>query len=79
MDDKTAEKTADELSSHLQQFKIESKVEIITTDNASALKRAFKDTIWIPYSAHNLSLAHEQGNPNTKNQLACLIQVNDQA
>ena len=59
VDDKTAMTTNDEFIDHLKQFNIEEKMKIVTTDNASALKKAFRNATWMSCAAHNLSLAHE--------------------
>ena len=63
VDDKTSASIASGFKEKLDEFKIESKVKIVVTDNASAMKSTFKndfrDVDWIGCSAHNISLVHQ--------------------
>ena len=59
VDDKTASVAKGKLENRLETFELKSKLKIMVTDNASAMKSAFKDVICIGCSAHNLNLVHK--------------------
>lgn len=58
VDDKTALTTRNHFDEMMSTFKINAKLKIVVTDNGSSMVAAFKDLLWIPCAAHNLSLVH---------------------
>ena len=59
VEDKTAVITGVVFFDTLKKFHIEGKLRLIVSDNASALKLAFKNYDWIACASHNLALVHK--------------------
>jgi len=57
--DKKAETTKRELNNILTEFQLNQKFKYIVSDNASAMKSAFREEQWISCSAHNINLIHK--------------------
>jgi hypothetical protein len=65
--DKTANTTKSTINGLLSDLGLENRTYIIVTDNASAMKLAFKQDLWIGCASHNLNLAQKHAFDNNEN------------
>jgi hypothetical protein len=69
--DKTANTTKSTIKAILSDLGLEDRTYVIVTDNASSMKSAFKEDLWIGCASHNLSLAQKHAFDNNEN--LCII------